>query len=43
MFYLDEMRYFLQPEWELAVEETTVWRALDRSQRSRKTSRKIAR
>ena len=43
MAYLDELSYFLLDEWELDVDDATVWRALHRLSWTRKASRKIAR
>lgn len=43
MAYLDEMAHFLLDEFGLAVDESTVWRALRRLGWSRKIQRKVAR
>ena len=42
MAYLDEMAWFLWDEYELAVDESTIWRCLHRIGWSRKNMRKIA-
>ena len=42
MAYLDEMAFFLLDEYDVRVDEATVWRALTRLGWSRKKYRKIA-